>query len=227
MQDKVRKKRKKLNLFKVFLVFFCLAFLGFLVYLLSNIKVRGFYIIGNTYYTDQQILEKTGLDKYPSYLLTTSFSVNQKIKRDPLIKNIRIKKTLTGMFEVNVEENKILFYDSSKNQSILENKKIISYYDEDCPVLINEITNKKVYDKFITKFNKIDNKVLNNISEIKYEPNDIDKERFLFSMNDGNYVYVTLSKIANINNYMKISNTLGDKNGILYLDYGNYFVPKE
>ena len=68
---------------------------------------------------------------------------------------------------------------------------------------------------------------MKNISEIKYEPNDIDKERFLLSMNDGNYVYVTLSKFSNINNYLEISNTLGDKNGILYLDYGNYFVPKE
>ena len=30
-----------------------------------------------------------------------------------------------------------------------------------------------------------------------------------------------------INNYLEISNTISDKNGILYLDYGNYFVPKE
>ena len=31
----------------------------------------------------------------------------------------------------------------------------------------------------------------------------------------------------NINDYLEISKTLGTKNGILYLDYGNYFVPKE
>ena len=46
-------------------------------------------------------------------------------------------------------------------------------------------------------------------------------------MNDGNYVYVTMSKFDNINDYLEISKTLGTKNGILYLDYGNYFVPKE
>ena len=45
-------------------------------------------------------------------------------------------------------------------------------------------------------------------------------------MNDGNYVYVTLSKFSNVNSYLKISKTLPNR-GILYLDYGNYFVPKE
>ena len=69
--------------------------------------------------------------------------------------------------------------------------------------------------------------IIQRISEIKYDPSNVDEERFLFSMNDGNYVYITLSKITNINNYLEISNTLGEKNGILYLDYGNYFVPKE
>ena len=46
-------------------------------------------------------------------------------------------------------------------------------------------------------------------------------------MNDGNYVYVTMSKFSSINKYLDIVKTLDSKNGILYLDYGNYFVPKE
>ena len=227
MTKRVKRKKKKIRMSRVFLVLFLFALVSFLIYIFIKVPVRGYYISGNNYYTDQEILEKTKLDKYPSYLLTTSFSVNQKVKRDPLIKNIEIKKTLTGMFNVVVEENKILFYDSSKSQSILENTKTISYYDELSPVLVNEITDKDVYKKFINRFNKINDSVLKNVSEIKYEPNDLDKERFLFSMNDGNCVYLTLSKITNINNYLEISNTLGGRNGILYLDYGNYFVPKE
>ena len=65
------------------------------------------------------------------------------------------------------------------------------------------------------------------ISEITYSPNGIDKDRFLFSMNDGNYVYVTSTKISKINDYKSIINSVENKKGILYLDYGNYFVPKE
>ena len=46
-------------------------------------------------------------------------------------------------------------------------------------------------------------------------------------MNDGNYVYLTLNKYSNINNYLEIVGTLKESKGILYLDYGNYFVPKQ
>lgn len=220
-------KRKKLKKTRVFVVLMILIIFIFLINLLIKIPVTGFYISGNTYYTDQEILDKTGLSSYPSFILTTSLNINSKIKNDELIESIKLKKTIFGKFNIIVNEKKILFYDQSTNKSITDDKRKISYYDKDSPVLINTISSKKIYNKFIKKMEKVDIDVLKSISEIKYEPNNIDKERFFVSMNDGNYVYLTLSKFSNINNYIKISRTLGDKNGILYLDYGNYFVPKE
>ena len=220
-------KRKKLNLFKVFMVFVFLALVTLGIYYLSKMPVRGYYIIGNTYYSDYEILSKTKLDKYPSFLLTNSYNVTKNIKDDKLISSITIKHKFNGMFDVIVNENSILFYDETKKKSILKDKNQIDYYYEYSPVLINEVNDKKVYNKFIERFQKLDNEFIKNVSEIKYDPNEIDKERFLFSMNDGNYVYGTLSKITNINKYLEISSTLNDKKGILYLDYGNYFVPKE
>ena len=203
---KKKKRKKKIRFFRVFLVLVVLTLLVLLVMFLGKIKVRGFYVSGNTYYDDQKILNITGLDKYPSFLLTNSYTVNSKIKGDKLINNIKIKKTLDGKFKVIVTDNKILFYDNNKNKSVITDGS---------------------YKKCLKKINLVDKDTLLNISEIKYEPNDIDKERFLLSMNDGNYVYVTMSKFSAINNYLEISTTLGEKNGILYLDYGNYFVPKE
>ena len=220
-------KRKKLKVTRIILVLIIIALIILLLKFLIKVPVTGFYISGNTYYTDQEILDKTGLSSYPSFFLTSSFSVNSKIKSDKLIDNIKIKKTMLLKFKVIVNENKILFYNLDENRSIVKSGDKISYYDKDSPVLVNKVLSKKIYNKFISKMEKIDDDVLKNISEIKYDPNDIDDERFFVSMNDGNYVYLTLSKFSNINNYMKISRTLGDKNGILYLDYGNYFVPKE
>ena len=222
-----KKKKRKLKIFRVFIVLVFLAVIGYGIYLLSQVPVIGYYIVGNNYYTDEEIIKLTGLDKYPSYLLTNTMTINNKIKKDNLIEKIEIKHKINGMFEVIVHENKIMFYNEIKRKSILNTKKEVDYVDEDIPVLINEISDKKIYEKFILKMGKLNDDIMKNISEIKYDPNDLDKERFLFSMNDGNYVYVTLTKISNINNYLEISNTLGEKNGILYLDYGNYFVPKE
>lgn len=220
-------KKKKLNIGKVLIFTVIILVFSSLIILISKMPVLGYYISGNTYYTDSEILKITGLDKYPSYLLTTSVRVNSRAKKEELIDNIKIKKTLLGKFKVIVTEKKILFYNQNTKKSITDDMNEISFYDKNSPVLINDIPNEKIYSNFISKMSKIDKDVINNISEIKYDPNEIDNERFLVSMNDGNYIYLTISKFIKINDYMKISNTLGNKNGILYLDYGNYFVPFE
>ena len=178
MVAKKKKRKKKIKVFRVFLVLVVITLLVLLVMFLGKVKVRGFYISGNTYYDDQKILNITGLDKYPSFLLTNSYTVNSKIKDEKLINNIKIKKTLDGKFKVIVTENKILFYDSNKNKSVITDGSLIDYYYEYSPVLVNEISDKKIYKKFLKKFNLVDKDTLLNISEIKYEPNDIDKERF-------------------------------------------------
>ena len=67
---KKKKRKKKIKFFRVFLVLLILLLLISLIFLLGKIKVKGYYISGNTYYKDEEILSMTGLDKYPSYLLT-------------------------------------------------------------------------------------------------------------------------------------------------------------
>lgn len=225
MKRKVKKKKIKIG--RVFLALFFLFVVLFLIILLSKMPVLGFYISGNNYYTDSEILKITGLDKYPSYLFTSNINIKKKIKDDPILESVKINKTLLGKFKVEVKEKQILFYNINTKKSITSNDEEIDFYDKNSPVLVNNINDKNVYNSFLKKMKKVDKSILDNISEIKYDPNAIDKERFLISMNDGNYIYLTISKFTKINDYLKISKTLGSKNGILYLDYGNYFVPSE
>ena len=76
---------------------------------------------------------------------------------------------------------------------------------------------------FLEKLNKIDPSVLSKISEISYKPNEYDKDLFLFLMNDGNYVYITTTKLSNIDKYENVLIQLEGKKGIIYLDSGNHF----
>mgnify|MGYP006892043037 FL=1 len=46
-------------------------------------------------------------------------------------------------------------------------------------------------------------------------------------MNDGNMVYITVSKAELLNKYVEIIKKVDNKKGILYLDSGNYFEIKE
>ena len=53
------------------------------------------------------------------------------------------------------------------------------------------------------------------------------EDRFLLYMDDGNMVYLTLTKFKMINYYNTVVERLENRKGILYLDNGNHFQIKE
>ena len=222
-----KKKKKKFRVKRALLVVFILLVISLIIYIISLLKIKTFYVYNNNYLTDQEVLDILKLNKKSSFLLSNTLTEKAIISKNKRIKDVKIKKTLALEIKVYVTEYKILFYDAENKYSVLEGGEHIDYIDDNSPVLVNKVEDKEIYKKFINKMNKVDNTILDVISEIKYVPNGIDKERFLFSMNDGNYVYVTISKLTKINEYKSVIDSVEDKRGILYLDYGNYFVPKE
>ena len=108
-------------------------------------------------------------------------------------------------------ENKTILLDNNKVNQIFQ-----------VPTLINYIPDTKI-EKFQKKIKEINIDILSRISDIEYSPNEVDKNRLLLTMNDGNYVYITINKLPNMNNYVNIIKEFGGKKGILYLDSGEYF----
>ena len=94
------------------------------------------------------------------------------------------------------------------------------------PTLINYVP-EEIEASFIKEFSKVDANVISQISEIEYSKTAFDERRFLLYMNDGNLVYITVSKTDILNKYVSIVKKLNNKKGILYLDSGNYFEIKE
>lgn len=225
--SKKRKKRKKLKIKNLFIFLLVLLIIAGIVYLMTFIKVRTFYVYNNKYLTDEEVLKELKLDKNSSFLLTNKALEKIYIKKSKFIKDVKFHRNVDLELKIDVSEYKLLFYDANTKKTIIENGESIDYLDNSVPTLINKIDNNEVYKNFIKKMNKLDENTKEMISEISYSPNGIDKERFLLSMNDGNYVYVTLTKLSKINEYRSIINSVENKKGILYLDYGNYFVPKE
>ncbi len=224
---KTKKKKRKIKVKSVIIAIFVLLILSFVIYIISLFKIKTFYVYNNKYLTDEEVLDILKLNKKSSFLLTNTLTEKAIISKSKKIKDVKIKKNLSLEVKVYVTEYKVLYYDEESKYSVIENGSTVNYKYDNAPVLVNKIKDKEIYKKFLNKMNKIDNNILDIISEIKYVPNGIDKERFLFSMNDGNYVYVTISKLTKINEYRSVIDSVEDKKGILYLDYGNYFVPKE
>lgn len=224
-KKKKRRKRLKIKSVLIFLLFI-LVIIGFF-FALSLIKVRTYFVYDNNYLKDDEILNILKLDKNSSFITINTPFERSLAKKSKLIKDVKIKRTLDFEIKIYIKEYNVMFYDSINKKTILENNEEVDYIDNNAPILINEISDKTIYEKLVKKMGKVNKNSLNMISEITYSPNGIDKERFLFSMNDGNYVYVTLTKISKINDYKSIIDSVENKKGILYLDYGNYFVPKE
>ena len=221
---KVRRRKLKLGL-----VFITMIILGLIVYFcyfefntLINTKIKNIYVIGNEVLKDYEI---TKLENYPRILSISSSEMERRIKINPYVKDVDVKKRIGTQVYIYITEYEPLFYNTTTQKLVLEgNKELISETNFDnVPLLTNEISDSKIYEKLIKKFIKIDNHIKQRISEITYIPNDVDQERFLLSMNDGNYVYITLTKIEEVNYYLEIIPRLENKKGILYLDSGKYF----
>lgn len=210
---------KKFSFVKLVLVLLIMYIIGFLCYKVAISRITNIYIKNNNILTDQEIIDVSGLRNYPSFILTTNYSIKNKLLKNDLVKKVKVKKGLWGKVYINIEEYKPLFIYEDK--VILDNKNEVDL-DISLPILVNKVDDD-ILDKLISKYESINDEIKLMISEIKYDPNDIDKERFLFTMNDGNYVYITLYKLSSIYEYLKITSTLKDKKGILYLDSGNYF----
>lgn len=222
MAKKVKKKIR-IRILPIVIIIFILTLLSGSVYLLSLIPIKNIYISGNNYLKDQEIIELAKIENYPSFLKTRTKDMKKNIKKSPYVKSVTIKKKILGIVEIQMEEYNILFRKEENNKIVLEDKEeLIDNEKYQVPILLNYIPDTK-YDSFIKGMNQVTPSIKNQISEIRYYPNTQDEDRFLLYMNDGNYVYLTLTKFKQVNYYEDVLEKLDGKKGILYLDSGNHF----
>lgn len=219
------KKKVHIKILPILIVLFIVGLLFLLYLYLSKLPIKNIYVSGNNYFTDQEIIELAKIDNYPSFILTTSNKINKNLMKNDLIKNVKITKKWWGIIKIVIEEHNVLFRKYNDDSAvILENNNTIkdSNYRYQVPKLLNYVPDNK-YNDFIKEMNKIRKDIKEQISEISYVPNEQDQDRFLLYMNDGNYVYLTLTKFKQINYYEDILKKLKGSKGVLYLDSGNHF----
>lgn len=224
MVAKKKKKRKlKLKMRNVLILLtVILIFVGVIYYILQ-LPINNIYITGNNILSDAEVIDWAKVDSYPSFLLTSSSEVENNLSNNPYIENVDVNKKLGNKIEINVTEYKTIALINQGSQVLLSSGDIVSndYGLSDVPILCNSVSDD-IFNDFVKKFSKINNNVLRQISQIEYSPVDVDNMRFLLYMDDGNLVYITLTKINKINKYNDIKDKLENKIGIIYLDSGDY-----
>ena len=208
-------KKKPIIIFLVVLVIIIIS-----VLCIINTHITNIYIMNNYYLSDEEIIDIAGLKDYPTIIDANILSIKTKLEKNIHIRKVNVYKK--GFFihvYIDVKENYPLFIYHDKTY-LYDLKTTDETYI--VPIITNDIP-EDIYDKFVSAMRTVDLNILECISEIKYDSNGIDNERFYLTMNDGIYVYLTLSKFDKINDYETIVSTLGDKKGVLYLDSGEYF----
>lgn len=222
MAKVIKKKKIRILPFLLFILIIAILVLIFEIFLDS--KTKNIIIEGNDILSDQQIIRLAEIEDYPSFYKTMSSSIERKIKENPWIKQVSVKKEFYHVLVIEVEEYKALF-EKNNGKIVLENEEEVTL-DKTLPYSIPRLTTEVSEDQYkslIKKIQEVDEGVRQKISEISYVPNDYDKDRFLLYMDDGNSVYLTLTKFDMINYYNDVLPQLDGRKGYLYLDSGNHF----
>lgn len=223
---KVKVKKRKLRLGRLLLIMILLVVVYFGLDFYLKTKIENIIILGNDYIKDQEIIEIAKLNDYPSFYWTSTSSIKRRLRSNPLIKQVKVNKKFYHIVEIEIEEYEILFQKQQDNKVVLENEKEYLLDQSEkilgIPKLLNYVPDTK-YKAFIKGILKMKKDVLGKVSEIEYRPNEFDKDRFLLYMDDGNSVYLTLTKFNMINYYDDVLPQLEGRKGILYLDSGNHF----
>lgn len=218
---KSKKKKRKIRYDRILIFLIIVIFIVISFTFLFNLKISNIYILNNSFLTDQEIIEIAGISDYPETLKNLSVQIEDRLKNNIYIKDAKVyKKGLTKVYIDVVENRPLFYYESSKKTILTDGRETDEKFV--VPTVINYITDN-YYDAFINEMANIDENILKRISEIQFSPNDVDDNRFLLTMTDGNYVYVNISTFNKLNKYISIIEELPNKNGILYLDYGNNF----
>ncbi len=224
MAKKIVKKRK-LRVFRFLMVLIVFTGLIFFVYLSFKLPIMNIIIKNNNYLNDDYILELAEIKNYPSFWLETNISIKKKLKKSIYINDVKIKRKFFNVLIIDVQENRPLF-NNVDGKVVLDNKKEVDndtvWQQFRIPRLLNYVPDNK-FAKFVKGMKSIKIDILGKISDIEYQPNEYDKDRFLLYMDDGNKVYLTLTKFKMINFYNDVLKQLENKKGILYLDSGNHF----
>lgn len=215
--------RKRIRWKFIFNLLLFVVFLVVLFFGVRQIPIERIEIKGTTFTSDNEIIVASGLKSYPKLFDVRLSDIKQKVLEIPTIDDVVVKRNLFGSIIFEVIESRPIFYNRNTGKVILSNGKEASIDSvTGIPMLINYVPDV-YYQRLIYECQKLDNDVLNLISEIEYRPwknGDvvIDETRFFLRMSDGNQVYVNLIHMDKLNNYMQIYATLENKKGFLYLD---------
>ena len=170
-------KKKKIKWIPFLFAMTSFVVVSFAVYLFLQIKTQNVLIKGNELVSEIDIFSLSGLSDYPSFFLTTSMSIKRRLKANPLIKDVQVKRKFFHQFVLEIEEETVLYQKEENGKYVLENGEEISLDDGvalSVPKLVNYVPNNKI-KSFLKGLKNIKKDLRERVSEMTYVPNEYEK----------------------------------------------------
>jgi cell division protein FtsQ len=240
IEDRIPKlkhqRRKKANRRLIMLLALFFILIASVIYFQSPLsKVKEITISGNESYSDDYIVEKSGLSLDSNVWKIRKSEVEDNLEKVQEIKQANVNVKLPNMVEIELEEySRLAYISKGKNfYPVLENGNILGEKQIDeipvnAPILIG-FKEGKVLDEMIASLEELPDVVINSISEIHSQPVKTDKYRIKLYMNDGFEVNATLRTFSDkMAHYPSIVSQLDpSKKGVIDLEVGSYFKAYE
>lgn len=228
LRDSIKQNKKNIVMAVIGLIILFFAYLGSPLAKVKDISVKGVNDLGG-----QQVIEATDINTntYVNNILFHKNKYKEKVqKKLETVRGINFKFKSFNHLIIVVNEYKTVGF-LLKNDSyyrILETGRVLSEKN-DIPIghypIYEGFKNKPKLMKVIKMYSALSSKIQNSISEIRYEPSKVNKNRIHIYMNDGNEVIADLRTASKkLKYYPSISNQMKEK-GILDIEVGSFSYP--
>lgn len=213
-------KKRKIKYKNVFLFILLIILMVVGLFTIASLPITNIYIEGNTFLSDQEIIDEAGLRNYPKIYEVSSRHIQKKLEKNVYVAYADVKRShFFRQITITVNENVPLVYYAYNDVTLLKDAtEVKDKYD--LPTLINQVP-EDILKELLEELSLLDNDVLIRISELQYEPT-VDPKLFHLVMTDGNDVYVNFKNFTKLNDYIDMIQKFDKNKGTLHLDIGNY-----
>ena len=105
-----KKVKKKLNKKGIIVLILTLYLVIMAFYYVFSLPVKNILVTGNKTLRDEDIISASGITLNSKIFLINKNKISKNIESLSTIKNVKIKRNITGKLKIVVEEQDILFY---------------------------------------------------------------------------------------------------------------------
>ena len=229
------KKRKKARLQTRFLaiknrlfilgIVFGILITAVLYLMLPSSEVFKVVVKGNEYLKDDYYINLSKIKDGDKFLLVNLNKVKNQISSSSIVDSVTVKRNNYNLIEINVKEKEIIGYTYEVEPKILLSDGSTINLENDYLNVIASVPLIEGYDEEGLKliaigFKKLDQKMIDEISEIHRYPFSYDENMLEVIMRDGNYLYLSYYSLSMLNEYYTIASgiTVTEDKACIFLD---------